>query len=80
MRNQHNWRFVVEEAWRLGVPPLRYAPVVTGSFARAAQFTFVPGRTHFDLYQNGEDRYALFDRIAAEMYSVAKPTGKSSGK
>jgi hypothetical protein len=45
-----------------------------------AQFTFVPGRTHFDLYQNGEDRYALFDRIAAEMYAAARPTGKSSGK
>lgn len=45
-----------------------------------AQFTFVPGRTHFDLYQDGEDRYALFDRIAAEMYAVARPTGKSAGK
>ncbi len=31
-----------------------------------AQFSFIPGRTHFDLYQKGDDKYALFDRIAAE--------------
>ena len=30
-----------------------------------ARFTFIPGRTHFDLYQKGDDRYALFDQIAA---------------
>jgi hypothetical protein len=38
-----------------------------------AQFTFLPGRSHFDLYTVGDDRYALFDRIAAEMYQVARP-------
>lgn len=36
-------------------------------------FTFLPGRSHFDLYVEGNDRYALFDRIAAEMYKVARP-------
>jgi hypothetical protein len=41
-----------------------------------AQFTFVPGKSHFDLYQQGDDKYALFDRIAAEMYAVARPSGK----
>jgi hypothetical protein len=41
-----------------------------------AEFTFVPGRTHFDLYADGSDRWALFDRIAAEMYRVARPGAK----
>ncbi len=40
-----------------------------------AHFTYVPDRTHFDLYAIGEDRQALFDRIAAEMYAVARPAG-----
>jgi enterochelin esterase-like enzyme len=38
-----------------------------------AQFTFLPGRSHFNVYLEGTDRYALFDRIAAEMYRVARP-------
>ena len=38
-----------------------------------AEFTFLPGRSHFDVYKAGDDRYALFDRIAAEMYRVARP-------
>jgi S-formylglutathione hydrolase FrmB len=36
-------------------------------------FTFLPGRSHFNVYVVGEDRYALFDQIAAEMYQVARP-------
>ena len=38
-----------------------------------AQFTFLPGRSHFNVYLVGTDRYALMDRIAAEMYRVARP-------
>ncbi|HLY42880.1 MAG TPA: alpha/beta hydrolase-fold protein [Terracidiphilus sp.] len=43
-----------------------------------AHFTYIPDRTHFDLYftyPNGgkEDRSGLFDQIAAEMYAVARP-------
>jgi S-formylglutathione hydrolase FrmB len=45
-----------------------------------AQFNFLTGRTHFDLYQDGDDRFALFDRIAAEMYAVARPNSKTTGK
>jgi hypothetical protein len=37
-------------------------------------FTFLPGRSHFNVYVVGEDRFALFDQIAAEMYQVARPT------
>jgi enterochelin esterase-like enzyme len=39
-------------------------------------FTYIPDRTHFDLYWDGDDRAALFDQIAAQMYSVAKPHEK----
>jgi hypothetical protein len=33
-----------------------------------AQFNYVPGGSHFDLYQNG-----LLEQIANEMYTVARP-------
>ena len=39
-------------------------------------FTYIPDRTHFDLYVEGKDRMALFDKIAAEMYAVARPSMK----
>ncbi len=41
-----------------------------------AHFTFIPDRTHFDLYKVGDDRYALFDQIAEEMWAVARPGKK----
>ena len=44
-----------------------------------AEFTFLPGRSHFNVYKVGEDRYALFDRISAEMYRVARPGSRSDG-
>ena len=36
-------------------------------------FTYLPGKTHFDLYIEGKDQGALFDRISAEMYAIARP-------
>ncbi len=36
-------------------------------------FTYIPDRTHFDLYLIDKDRMGLFDQIAAEMYAVARP-------
>lgn len=36
-------------------------------------FTYIPDRTHFDLYKVAEDRSGLFDQIGAEMYAVARP-------
>ena len=36
-------------------------------------FTYIPDRTHFDLYGVGPDRQGLFDQISAEMYAVARP-------
>ena len=37
-------------------------------------FTYLPGRSHFNVYVEGDDRWALFDKIGAEMYQVARPT------
>ncbi len=36
-------------------------------------FTYLPGRTHFDLYGVGKDPMGMFDQISAEMYAVARP-------
>lgn len=38
-----------------------------------AHFTFLPDRTHMDLYTVGDDKAGLFDRIGAEMWAVARP-------
>jgi S-formylglutathione hydrolase FrmB len=37
-------------------------------------FTYVPERTHFDLYAVDKDPSGLFDQIAKEMYAVARPS------
>jgi len=36
-------------------------------------FTYVPDKTHFDIYGIGNDSDGLFDVLAAEMYAVARP-------
>jgi hypothetical protein len=36
-------------------------------------FTFIPGRTHMDVYLIGKDGAGLFDVIAQQMYAVARP-------
>jgi len=46
---------------------------VLTSLQADAHFTFIPDRTHFDLYRVDKDRMALFDQISAEMYAVARP-------
>lgn len=40
-------------------------------------FTFLPGRSHFNVYVEADDRWALFDRIGAEMYQAARPNRKT---
>lgn len=48
-----------------------------------AHFTYIPDRTHFDLYttypagaEGKGDRYGLFTQIGAEMYATARPGNK----
>jgi len=38
-----------------------------------AQFNYLPGKTHFDLYARGDDKLALMKDIAWAMYAVARP-------
>ncbi len=45
------------------------------SLGSDAKIEYLEGRTHFDLYQNG-----LADRIAQEMYQVARPKAKAAKK
>ncbi len=41
-----------------------------------SHFTYLSDRTHFNIYETGEDKQGLFDRIGAEMYAVARPDAK----
>lgn len=38
-----------------------------------AHFTYIPDRTHMDLYVVGQDRMGLLDQIAQQMWDVARP-------
>lgn len=38
-----------------------------------SQFTFLPDRTHMDVYLIGDDRRGLLKKIAWEMYAIARP-------
>jgi len=38
-----------------------------------AHFTYLPDRTHFDLYVVGKDRMGFFDEIGQQMWDVARP-------
>lgn len=50
----------------------RLKAVLDGLGAKA-DFRFLPGKTHFDLYVEGDDRRALLKKIAWEMHAVARP-------
>lgn len=62
-----------EDTFYLDGAAHRFAEVLT-RLGADSHFTFLPGKTHFDLYQVGDDRFALFDKIAAEMYETARPS------
>src|SRR3546814_20811637 len=55
--------------------PAHRLKAVLDRLGAKSSFRFVPGRTHFDLYSEGEDRMALMKNIAKEMYAVARPGG-----
>jgi hypothetical protein len=50
--------------------PARLLEQTINDLGGKASFTYLEGRTHFDLYQGG-----LSERIAREMYAVARPGG-----
>ncbi|WP_349781532.1 alpha/beta hydrolase-fold protein [Xanthomonas arboricola] len=50
----------------------KFQAVLDGLGAKS-DFRYLEGRTHFDLYKEGEDSNALMKKIAWEMYAVARP-------
>ncbi|SNS71143.1 alpha/beta hydrolase [Sphingopyxis indica] len=54
----------------------RRLKAVLDELGAQSSFRFVPERTHFDLYAEGDDRMALLKTIAKEIYSVARPEAK----
>ncbi|WDS37917.1 alpha/beta hydrolase-fold protein [Pseudoxanthomonas sp.] len=53
----------------------KFQAVLDGLHARS-DFRYLDGRTHFDLYKDGDDNSALLKKIAWEMYGVARPGAK----
>lgn len=58
--------------------PAHKMDAVLKSLNADAHFTYIPNRTHFDLYKTKDgtpkgDRFGLFSQIGAEMYAVARP-------
>lgn len=52
---------------------------VLSSLNADAHFTFIPERTHRNLYEVGADRMGLFDEIGAQMWAVARPGERWKG-
>ncbi|APP78791.1 alpha/beta hydrolase [Xanthomonas hortorum] len=50
----------------------KFQEVLDGLGAKS-DFRYLEGRTHFDLYKEGDDSNALMKKIAWEMYAVARP-------
>lgn len=63
------------DTFYLNGPAHRLQAVLDGLGAKSS-FRFVPSRTHFDLYSEGDDRMALTRTIAKEMYAIARPEAR----
>ncbi len=63
------------DTFYLDRPAHRLADVMKMLGAKT-DFRFVPGKTHFDLYERGGDPSALLQDIGWEMYAVARPQSK----
>ena len=60
------------DTFYLDGPAHKFEAVLT-KLGADPHFTYLPDRTHFDLYAVGKDNGALFDQIGTEMYAVARP-------
>jgi enterochelin esterase-like enzyme len=49
-------------------------------FGSDAKIEYIDGRTHFDLYQIGDDQEGLLTKIQWEMYAIARPKAKAAAK
>ena len=54
----------------------RRLKVVLDGLGAKAEVRFLPGKTHMDLYVDGDDKRALMKQIAWQMYAVARPGSK----
>jgi S-formylglutathione hydrolase FrmB len=60
------------DTFYLDGPAHRLKATLDGLHAKS-DIRFIDGRTHFDLYTEGDDRFALLKKIAWEMYKLARP-------
>ena len=60
------------DTFYLDGPAHKFEAVLT-KLGAEPHFTYIPDRTHFDLYVEGNDRMALFSRIGQEMWETARP-------
>jgi hypothetical protein len=56
--------------------PAHRLEAVMRALGAKTDFRYLPGKTHFDLYERGDDRNALLKDIAWEMYAIARPGSK----
>jgi enterochelin esterase-like enzyme len=56
--------------------PAHMLKATLDSLHATSDIRFLEGRTHFDLYTEGDDRFALLKKISWEMYKVARPNAK----
>jgi hypothetical protein len=56
----------------------RLQAVLDGLGAKS-RFQFIPGRTHFDLYQVGDKPWGLLEGYTWEMYAIARPNTHLAG-
>ncbi|MEH3160098.1 MAG: alpha/beta hydrolase-fold protein [Sphingomonas taxi] len=67
------------DTFYLDAPAHRLQAVLDGLGARSS-FTYLPDKTHFDLFKRGHDRMALMRDIAWDMYATARPGTPPPGK
>lgn len=60
--------------------PARKFQAVLKSLDANAHFTFLEGRSHFDVYKTGNDPQGLFDTISQEMYQSWRSTTAGTEK
>jgi hypothetical protein len=60
------------DTFYLDGPAHKFEAVLT-RLGADAHFTYIPDRTHMDLYRVDQDGMGLFDQIGAEMWATARP-------
>jgi hypothetical protein len=56
--------------------PAHRLEAVMVALGAKTDFRYLPGKTHFDLYERGGDQMALLKGIAWEMYAIARAGSK----